>query len=288
MPRGSSQIRRNLLVFGYVTGIALIMLLLPARFTAPARVVFTEAVAPAQGVVFRAAGDALATTGTLRDAFLARERERLQARRIEQLQSREERLRELILDRQRRLQSYERLDVQDFSFRALSSRVSAYDSTSMRRSIVIGAGSSDGVREGHAVTARGALIGTVREAGPWHSRVQLLTDGESRIPCRVQRTRDLCVLEGTGSALCSVEWVGRTSKVRAGDVLVSAPVEAALSEPPVLPAGVPAATIVQVRPGRTRPLFQEVTARPRVDTSRLEAVEVIIPRGRAAGGDEED
>lgn len=273
----SPELRKRLIVAAYAMGVALLILLLPASFTAPARLVFTEGVGPAQDLVFQSAGDALATTGTLRDAFLAEEKARALQRRLERLRNRNVRLKEMVLDRQRRLREYTRLELSGPSFRVISARVTGYDSTAARRSIVVRAGTTDGVREGFAVTAAGALVGTVSRAGPWHSRVKLITDVQSRVACRVQRTRSLCVLRGTGAPNCTVEWVRRDAKLAKGDLLVTSPVADVLSKPPILPAGLPAASIVRADPGRTQPLFQDVSARPCVDPSRLEMVQLIAP-----------
>jgi len=275
--RISSGLRGQLVFFAYVLGVALVVCLLPARFTAPARVVFTEVVGPVEGVTFHAAGDTIATAGTLRDAFLGQERSRLTEREFESLQNRCHLLEDKLREWQRRLSSYEQLRIKGFSFRAVSAVVTAYDTSPMHRGITIAAGTRAGLREGVAVTAMGAVVGTVSEVGPWRSRVRLITDAVSVLPCRVQRTRDLCVMRGTGGVTCVVQWIERGREVRRGDVLVTSPVDDVVGERPIVPPGLPVATVVHVeRPG-AEPLFQRVTAAPRIEPSRLEVVEVIIP-----------
>jgi len=277
MARVRAKLRRRLLLLAYTLGIALGMLLLPARLTAPARIVFTQALGPAEQLLFNAAGDAAAGAGTLRDALLASERSRALEQQVRRLRNERLVLREMLLDRQRRIESFERLRLAGARFRALSTQVTAYDARPMRRSICIAAGSRDGVRAGLAVCSAGAVVGQVVEVGPWYSRVRLITDAGSALPCRVQRTRELCILQGTGGVNCAVQWLSRDAQVRAGDVLVSAPMDRLLSARPLVPPGLPVAEVTLAEPGRDNPLFKHVRAAPLVNLRRLEAVEVVMP-----------
>ena len=167
--------------------------------------------------------------------------------------------------------------MEGFAARVLSAPVTAYDSSPMHQSITIAGGMREGVREGLAVCAAGAIVGKISEVGLWRSRVRLLTDAASSLPCRVQRTRDLCVLQGTGGGTCSVDWLDRYAGVQRGDVLVSAPVDELISRKPLIPAGLPVATVTLAEPGRAEPMFKHVTASPLVNVRRLEVVEVVVP-----------
>jgi len=278
--------RRRAMFAAYVLGLALLVLLLPARTTAPARIVFTEAAGPAEGVVFRTAGDAAAATGTLRDAFLAQEKERLREQDVNRLLNDHARLKESLREQTQRLHSIEQLQVAESRFRTLSAEVTSYDTSAMRHSVTVAAGDRDGVRQGLAVLAQGAVVGKVCEVGPWRSRVRLLTDPASLLACRVHRTRNLCVLRGTGGAYCSVDWLDKDALVGVGDVLVTAAVAPGLSGPQLVPAGLPVAALVGVERGRSDPMFLWVRAAPRVNVRRLEAVEVMIPleEGPVGGG----
>ncbi len=282
MPRGQSQFRRSLIVTAYVTAIAVLIVLLPARFTTPVRVVFTEVVAGAEGLVFETAGDALATTGTLRDAIVVQEKNRLAEKKARELASKNDRLREMLLALRRRLKDQEKLPLRADFFTPVAARVVSYDTRSMRKSLVISAGGAEGLDEGIAVTSEGALIGTVSEVGHWFSRVRLITDPGNRTSCRVQRNRSLCIVKGTGDQECSIEWLEREAKVENGDVLVTSPVEEELSARPKIPAGLPVGAVTDVRPGRIQPLFQDVNAVPRLNLERVETVQVLRPRRKQA------
>jgi len=285
MAKFASETRSSFKLVAHVLGVALIILVLPARLTAPARTIFTQAVGPAEEITFNVAGDALAATGTFRDALLNRERDRARDAACERLRNTAVAWKEQALQLQQRLDSFEKLQalpagaqaLHGFPFRALSVPVTAYDSSGARRSITIAAGRGDGVRAGQAVTASGALVGIVTEVGPWRSRVRLITDAAAAIPCRVQRTREMCVLQGTGAPQCRADWIRREMSVQVGDALVTAVPEGSLTAPPLAPAGLPVAAVVRVESGRKEPLFQEVAALPLADASRLEVVEVLVP-----------
>ncbi len=263
-----------LLVF---VGVAAFLLLMPSRFTAPARVLFNEAVGPLQTGLFQGAGKALAAGGTLSEMFRKRDLERKLLREVARLRNENDALTDQILRQGQALQSVAKLELKEVPFRAVRAPVASYDASAMRRSITVRAGTGDGVGAGMAVTAQGALVGIVMEAGPFQSRVRLITDPDSAVPCRLSPTRRLCILQGTGGQTCSVEWIDRDSFVEPGDVLVTASLHVDPRSKLRIQDGVPAATVLSVGPDRMRPLFFAVEAEPRVNLNRLEAVEIRIP-----------
>ncbi len=257
------------------------LFLMPSRFTAPARVLFQEAAGPVQTAAFQGAGDALATGGTLTEMFSQRDRERALAREVTRLRSENVELDERLRRQGRALQSVAALAVAEGDFHAVRAMVSAYDTTATRRSISIRAGTRQGVAPGMAVTADGALVGVVVESGRRQSRVRLITDAESVIPCRVAGTGALCVLQGTGGDECDVDWLDRDSFVESGDAVVTASLDSVSGGVLKLPDGVPAVTVTSVETDPLRPLFKDVAARPRVNLRRLEGVEVLVPSDRS-------
>ena len=72
--------------------------------------------------------------------------------------------------------------------------------------------------------------------------------------------------------------ISRDVQLERGDVLITSPLDAALSERPLVPPGLPLATVTRAEPDRLEPLFQAVAAAPRVNPRRLEVVEVIVPQ----------
>ncbi|MFO8008271.1 MAG: rod shape-determining protein MreC [Candidatus Brocadiia bacterium] len=255
------------------------LFLMPARFTAPARVVFEEAAGPAQTALYQGSGHALATTGTLTEMFLEQDRERALSREVVRLRSENAMLAEQLRRRQAALSSAEALEVKRFPVRAVRAPVAAYDATAARHSVSVRAGTRDGVGEGMAVTSMGALVGVVQRAGPSQCRVRLITDPQSVVPCRMARTRDLCLLTGTGGRTCLADWLERGAFVEPGDELVTTALEVEPAPGLRVPAGLPAGTVQKVEPDRMRPLFLRVQVQPGVNLRRLEAVEVLVPVG---------
>ncbi len=93
------------------------------------------------------------------------------------------------------------------------------------------------------------------------------------------RTRDLCLLTGTGGQRCLADWLERDAFVEPGDELVTASLEVEPAPGLRVPSGLPAGTVRSVGPDRMRPLFLRVEVKPGVQLSRLEAVEVLVPEG---------
>lgn len=277
MAKGSEELKRRLKLLGVVLALAACVFLIPARFTTPARVVFTEAVGPLQELAYGGVGDVLATTGTLGDFLRAGDRRRAERARIQALQNELGRTREALKAFQAHLESLRGLEIKGFPFKALSAPVTGYDASGLRKSVTIRAGSSDGVRRGMLVCASNAVAGVVVEAGLWRSRVRLLTDSDSCVPARLGRSRCICLIQGTGGETLRLDWVKRDEDVRKGDVVVTASLKLAAEGERLVPAGLPAATVTDVKPQVRNPLFMDVTATARVNLARLESVAVIIP-----------
>ncbi len=268
--------KRLKLLVGLVA-LAGFLFLLPSRFTAPARVLFNEAVGPVQTAAFQGAGGTIAASGTLTEMFLKSDRERALVQEAARLRNENAALADKLARQELRLRSIAKLEAKEFPVRAVSAPLSSYDATGVRRSITVRAGTTDDVGTGMAVTANGALVGVVLEAGPFQSQVRLITDPATAIPCRVSRTRELCILEGTGGPKCTVDWISRDSFIQAGDILVTTSLSAGPHGRLRVPEGVPAATVTEVRADGMRPLFFAVDAAPRVNLSRLEGVEILVP-----------
>jgi len=277
MAKQNRHIKRRCALIASVVACALLLMLMPAELTAPFRVVFTEAVGPVQQVVYDAVGDTLATSGTVSEMFFAHQRDRLLGKEVLRLRN------ELVAAQQRlelqrvRLESMQKLELKGLAFTAISAPVTAYDSSPMHHSITIGAGSSDGVRKGMAVCALGALVGVIEEVGPWRSRARLITDAGSSIAARLSRTRQICILQGTGKESLSVEWLDRHSDVKPGDHVVTACLGRMGQPPCLIPDGLPLATVVSVGRDPTELHFLSVVAQAEVNLARLEAVEILVP-----------
>ncbi len=278
MARRRPHIWQRLQLLATLTVAAGFLLLMPSRFTAPARVLFNEATGPVQTAAYQNTGKALAASGTLSEMFRKADRERALRREVERLTNMNAALAERLHAAQETIESFAALRTRDTEYFALRAPVSAYSTSAVSRSISVRAGRSDGVVAGLAVVAHGALVGIVSEAGPWQCRVRLITDPRSAVPCLVAGFRSVCILRGTGGGNCAVEWVSEDAFTEPGNTVYTTSLEADEGPQLRIPVGIPAATVVTAEPDRMKPLFLAVEATPRVNLDRLEAVEVLIPR----------
>jgi rod shape-determining protein MreC len=152
----------------------------------------------------------------------------------------------------------------------LAASVIAADSMSFAKSLRIDRGSRHGVGRNMAVVTPSGVVGRVVEVGPFHSDVQLLTDGRSAVPVRVQRTRAQGVLQGLASGICHLKYVARADDVEPGDVVITSGLGG------IFPRGLIAGTVISVEK-REFGVLQEVRVAPAVDFRRLpEEVFVVI------------
>ena len=77
---------------------------------------------------------------------------------------------------------------QDLRTDFVSARVIRDRGSSFVQSVLVNAGRSDGVKKGQAVLSSYSLAGRILDVGQGSSRVLLVTDINSRIPCVVERT----------------------------------------------------------------------------------------------------
>lgn len=136
------------------------------------------------------------------------------------------------------------------------------------RSLLIGAGKRDGVRRGLAVVDARGLIGRVTEVGERSARVLLLLDINSRIPIRIERTRERAILAGNNSETPRLLYLSEVSQVQPGDRIVTS------GHDGVLPPGLPVGLVSGIVGGIVR-------VRPLVKWGRIEFVRILSysPKG---------
>ena len=119
--------------------------------------------------------------------------------------------------------------------RGVSARVVADSGGAFAQSILIAAGSRDGVAKGQAAMTSEGLVGRVTQAGYRSARVLLITDINSRIPVRVGEAGDRAILAGDNSSRPKLIYLGVKSAVAPGDRIVTSGDAGAF--PPGLPVG---------------------------------------------------
>ena len=154
---------------------------------------------------------------------------------------------------------------ESFPQRAVAARVIDRNRSSLFKTLLINKGTADGLRVGLAVLSDQGVVGRIIETS-WHaSRVLLLIDGNSNIDGIIQRSRAQGILQGAGSAGCSLKYISRAEEVLAGDVVISSGLSG------VLPKGL----LLGVVTGASRKeggLFQKIDVAPAVDFEKLEEV----------------
>ncbi len=110
---------------------------------------------------------------------------------------------------------------QGSEFKTIAARVIGRDPSHWSLFIMLNRGERDGVFEDSALLSPEGLVGKVVSAGPHSSRAILLTDRQSRVSALNQRTRDVGLIEGTGSSLLKMTFLDRSADIQVGDTIVS-------------------------------------------------------------------
>jgi len=104
---------------------------------------------------------------------------------------------------------------------AATARVIGVGGGTFERSVLVGAGATDNVLRGYPVVDESGLLGRVIHVGRWTSRVLLITDLNSRVPVRVERTGALAIAEGQNEGFLRLLFLPRDTRVQVGDRLLT-------------------------------------------------------------------
>lgn len=89
------------------------------------------------------------------------------------------------------------------------------------RSVLINAGSTESVDSNLPVVDELGLVGRTIEVGLMTTRVLLITDLNSRVPIRLERTGDVAIAEGLNEAFMRMRFLAVDSSVQIGDRVVT-------------------------------------------------------------------
>jgi rod shape-determining protein MreC len=104
---------------------------------------------------------------------------------------------------------------------AATARVIGVGGGTFERSILIGAGSVDNVELGYPVVDENGLVGRVIQVGRWSARVLAITDLNSRVPVRIERTGDLAIVEGQNEPFLRLRFFPKDASIQVGDRLLT-------------------------------------------------------------------
>ena len=144
----------------------------------------------------------------------------------------------------------------------ISGRVISDSGGAFVHSILVAAGSRDGVTKGQAVITGDGLVGRVHGVGSRAGRVLLITDLNSRIPVVVEATRTRAILAGDNSDRPRLIHMAPGATVSPGDRIVTS------GHGGAFPPGIPVGVVARTGDGG-------VTVKPYVHRDRLEYVRVV-------------
>jgi rod shape-determining protein MreC len=117
----------------------------------------------------------------------------------------------------------------------LTARVIAQADSNFADSLIITAGSRDGVSKNMIAMNEEGIVGRVIEVGEWSSRVLLLNDLSFRLPVMVEDTRARGILVGDGDLPPKLMYLPSDSAIKAGAAIVTSGHGGLF--PPYLPVG---------------------------------------------------
>ncbi len=122
----------------------------------------------------------------------------------------------------------------------ITARVIGDMGSSFNQSLLLNAGTRDGVRKGQAVLAGETLVGYISDVGERSSRLLLLTDINAHLPVMVESTHTRAILSGDNKSRPKLNLLNANPNIQVGDRIVTASSGSAF--PPGLPVGVVATT----------------------------------------------
>lgn len=138
-----------------------------------------------------------------------------------------------------------------------------------RQVLTVDRGSEDGLAPMMPVVVAEGVVGRIHAVAARTADVLVLTDLNSSIAVRVDRTRARANVRGLGKPdLCRLDYALRTEDVIEGDPLVTSGTDG------VFPRGLPVGKVTQLD-RRQHGLFQDARVVPAVDVTRLEEVLVL-------------
>lgn len=130
------------------------------------------------------------------------------------------------------------------------------------RSVLVNAGTGDGLAKGQAAMTSDGLAGRVAEVGLRSARVLLLTDINSRVPVVVGAARDRAILAGDNTNQPKLLYLTPSSDIRPGDQVVTS------GHGGVFPPGLPVGVVTQDGDLAVR-------VQPYVDWAHMEYVRLV-------------
>lgn len=144
------------------------------------------------------------------------------------------------------------------------------DPASWLERVVVGCGSTDGVRRGAGVITPDGVVGRVSDVTLYSATIMLLPDDQSSVAALVERSRVPGTVKGAGKRkhLLTLNHVSGTDDIQVGDAIQTS------SASSLFPPGLTIGDIVSVEPSETG-LMPSVQIKPRVNFQTLDRVLIL-------------
>lgn len=154
---------------------------------------------------------------------------------------------------------------QKSNLKFIPASVIAKDSSNFSDAIVIDQGTAKGIKKDTVVISQAGLVGRVLDGLSDISRVSLIVDPNSRVSAITLRARQIGVVYGSSSGMCSMRYISLDADIKEGDEVLTS----GFSD--VYPKGLIIGTILKIVK-EPRGLSLSAIIKPAVDFTRLEEV----------------
>ena len=159
-------------------------------------------------------------------------------------------------------------------YKTVTAPVIARDPSGVLKTIVVGAGTDQGVRVDQVVLSEQGVVGRVSEAGSNYAKVILITDSASSVSALVQSSRASGIVRGQYGDALVMEWVLQSEPVKPGDIVVTAGLGLGGELRSLYPKGLVIGTVVDVTKAEVS-AYQRAVVAPAVDLRKLENVLIV-------------
>src|SRR2546426_3758066 len=159
-------------------------------------------------------------------------------------------------------------------YKTVSAPVIARDPSGVLHTILLGAGTADGVLVDDIVVSQQGAVGRVSEVGATYGKVLLVTDSGSAVSALVQGSRAAGIVRGQFGDTLVMDWILQTEDVKIGDVVITSGFAIGNELRSFFPRGLLLGRVVEVAKGENG-TFQRAILVPAVDLRHLENVLVV-------------
>lgn len=154
------------------------------------------------------------------------------------------------------------------SIMVVPAQITAKDTSSWFKTVIIDKGSRDGIKKNQAVVTHEGVVGHIIDLTTTTARVLLICDQNSSVAVLIQLERAEGIMVGSQGWRCKINYLARTANVQTGDVVITSGLGG------IFPKGLRVGKITKIEK-KNFGLFQDAEVQPYVDFSKLEEVLII-------------